>query len=331
MTEPLDRTSFTYSIVIPVFNSEPIVGDTIDQVVETFTEAGLRYELILVNDGSSDRSWQVISERAARLPHVVALNLMRNYGQHYANLAGFTEAGGDYVITMDDDLQNPISEVVKLFEHARAGGWDVVYTYYAEKKHAAWRNLGSRFANKVADVLLDKPRGLYLSSFRCMSAFVARSITIYEGPFPYVDGLILQTTQHIDRIAVEHVARASGQSNYTVRRLVRLWLNLFINFSAMPLRISVVAGFCIGLMGILGFVIVIAEALLDAPPPGWASLMAATLLISGVQMVMLGILGEYLGRLFLTANRKPQSLVREIVRPAAEAPPMIQAVPREAR
>jgi undecaprenyl-phosphate 4-deoxy-4-formamido-L-arabinose transferase len=130
---------------------------------------------------------------------------------------------------------------------------------------------------------------------------------------------------------VQHVARANGQSNYTLRRLVRLWLNLFINFSAMPLRVSVVAGFVIGLMGLAGFVIVIAEALLRAPPPGWASLMAATLLLSGVQMVMLGVLGEYLGRLFLTANRKPQSLVREIVPPAAEIDRKIQAVSRKAR
>jgi undecaprenyl-phosphate 4-deoxy-4-formamido-L-arabinose transferase len=183
----------------------------------------------------------------------------------------------------------------------------------------------------VADVLLDKPRGLYLSSFRCMSAFVAKSVTIYEGPFPYVDGLILQTTQHIDRIPVEHVARAKGQSNYTLRRLVRLWMNLFINFSAMPLRISVVAGFVIGLLGLAGFVAVVAEALLRAPPPGWASLMAGTFLLSGVQMVMLGILGEYLGRLFLTANRKPQSLVREIVRPATERAARIKAVSGEAR
>ena len=162
-----------------------------------------------------------------------------------------------------------------------------------------------------------------------MSAFVARCVTLYDGPFPYVDGLILQATQHIDRIPVEHVARASGQSNYTLRRLIRLWLNLFINFSAMPLRVSVVAGFVIGLMGLGGFVLVIAEALLRAPPPGWASLMAATLLISGVQMVMLGILGEYLGRLFLTANRKPQSLIREIVPPAAEGSSKFEAVSRK--
>lgn len=321
--------TYALSIVIPVYRGAASIGELVDALAALEIAGG--HEVVLVNDGSPDNSAEVCRRLAARtdLP-VTFLNLSRNFGEHNAVMAGLRHARGEFVITMDDDLQNPISEVVKLFEHARDGGWEVVYTYYAEKKHAAWRNLGSRFANKVADVLLDKPQGLYLSSFRCMSAFVAKSITLYEGPFPYVDGLILQTTQHIDRIPVRHVARAKGQSNYTMRRLIRLWLNLFVNFSAMPLRLSVVVGFATGLLGLAGFVVVILEALFRAPPPGWASLMAGTFLLSGVQMVMLGIIGEYLGRLFLTANRKPQSLIREIVRPAAENPPRIQAVQREA-
>ena len=321
---------YALSIVIPVYRGAASIGELVDALAALDIAGG--HEVILVNDGSPDNSAEVCRRLASRtdLP-VTFLNLSRNFGEHNAVMAGLRHVRGDFVITMDDDLQNPISEVIKLFEHARAGAWDVVYTYYAEKKHAAWRNLGSRFANKVADLLLDKPRGLYLSSFRCLSAFVAKSITLYEGPFPYVDGLVLQTTQHIDRIPVEHVARAKGQSNYTMRRLVRLWLNLFVNFSAMPLRLSVVAGFVIGLLGLAGFVAVLLEALFRAPPPGWASLMAGTFLLSGVQMVMLGIIGEYLGRLFLTANRKPQSLVREIVRPAADRAARIQAVAQEAR
>ena len=320
---------YALSIVIPVYRGAASIGIVVDALAGLQIAGG--HEVILVNDGSPDNSADICRQLSARtdLP-VTFVNLSRNFGEHNAVMAGLRHVRGDYVITMDDDLQNPISEVAKLFEHARDGGWDVVYTYYAEKKHAAWRNLGSRFANKVADVLLDKPRGLYLSSFRCMSAFVAKCVTRYEGPFPYIDGLITQSTQHIDRIPVEHMARASGQSNYTMRRLVRLWLNLFINFSAMPLRLSVVAGFVIGLLGMAGCIMVVAEALLRAPPPGWASLMAATLLLAGVQMVMLGIIGEYLGRLFLTINRKPQSLVREVVRPAAENAPRMQAVQREA-
>ena len=312
------QSRYALSIVIPVYRGEASIGELVDALAALRIEGG--HEVILVNDGSPDGSAAVCRRLAARtdLP-VTFIDLSRNFGEHNAVMAGLRHIRGRFVITMDDDLQNPPSEVLKLLEHARHGDWDVVYTYYAEKQHAAWRNLGSRFANRVADVLLDKPRGLYLSSFRCFSAFVARCITRYDGPFPYVDGLIMQVTQRIDRIPVLHVARARGSSNYTVRRLVRLWLNLFINFSAMPLRISVVAGILLGSLGIVGFVAVTLEAILRAPPPGWASLMAATLLISGVQLVMLGLLGEYLGRLFMTANRKPQSLVREVVPPAAES------------
>jgi undecaprenyl-phosphate 4-deoxy-4-formamido-L-arabinose transferase len=205
--------------------------------------------------------------------------------------------------------------VRRLFEYTRDNGFDVVYTRYKEKKHAAWRNLGSRFANRVADVLLDKPKGLYLSSFRCLSAFVVENVIAYEGPFPYIDGLIMQVTEKVGSLEVEHLPRAMGRSNYTLRRLVRLWANLFFNFSIMPLRLSVLLGFMMSGLGALGALFVIIEALSSRPPAGWASLMVAVLLLSGIQLILIGVVGEYLGRVFLTANRKPQYLVRELVRP----------------
>jgi len=145
-----------------------------------------------------------------------------------------------------------------------------------------------------------------------MTAFVAREIIRYEGPFPYVDGLILQVTHDIDRLLVTHLPRATGNSNYTVRRLLRLWMNMFVNFSAMPLRISTVTGFALSAFGAVGVAMAVGEALLFSPPPGWASLMAAVLLLSGVQLLILGIIGEYLGRLYLTANHRPQSVVKEV-------------------
>lgn len=147
-----------------------------------------------------------------------------------------------------------------------------------------------------------------------MTQFVARSVTAYDGPFPYVDGLIMQVTQRIGEIEVEHLPRMVGRSNYTVRRLVRLWLNLFVNFSVMPLRISTLTGFALSILGLFGFAMVVGEALFSATPPGWASIAAAVLLLSGVQLLILGLLGEYIGRLYLTQNRKPQAIVREIVR-----------------
>lgn len=242
------------------------------------------------------------------------IDLARNYGEHNAVMAGLRHAGGAHVITMDDDLQNPPEEVQRLLAFSQRSGKQVVYTYYDDKRHPMWRNFASRFAGRVANFVLDKPSGLYLSSFRCMSAFVVREISRYEGPFPYVDGLILQVTQDIDRLLVNHLPRASGKSNYTMRRLIRLWMNMFVNFSVMPLRISTFTGFILSAFGALGGAIVVGEALFRSPPPGWASLMAAVLLLSGVQLLILGIVGEYLGRLYLTVNRKPQSVVKEVRR-----------------
>jgi undecaprenyl-phosphate 4-deoxy-4-formamido-L-arabinose transferase len=227
---------------------------------------------------------------------------------------------------MDDDLQNPPEEVERLLAFAQRSGNDVVYTYYEEKQHAAWRNLGSRFTNRVADFVLEKPNGLYLSSFRCISAFAVREIIRYQGPFPYIDGLILQVTQNIGRLMVRHLPRASGRSNYTLRRLLRLWMSMFVNFSVMPLRISTITGFVLSGLGAIGGAIVIGEALLYSPPEGWASLMAAVLLLSGVQLVILGIVGEYLGRLYLTANGKPQSVIREVRRSQASLPAEAQSM-----
>jgi undecaprenyl-phosphate 4-deoxy-4-formamido-L-arabinose transferase len=244
---------------------------------------------------------------------VIAIDHMRNFGEHNAVMTGLRHVSGRYVITMDDDLQNPPEEVIKLYDHARLGNWDVVYTRYAVKQHASWRNIGSRFANRVADWLLDKPRGLYLSSFRCMAAPVVQAVTLYRGPYPYIDGLIMQVTQRIDSIEVAHLPRAEGRSNYNLRRLVLLWLNLATSFSLAPLRLAVIAGLVMALLGAAGAVATIIEALsTDSIPSGWASTMTALLLVGGVQSMVLGVLGEYVGRTFLSANGKPQGTVRTI-------------------
>jgi undecaprenyl-phosphate 4-deoxy-4-formamido-L-arabinose transferase len=250
---------------------------------------------------------------------ITLVALSRNYGEHNAVMAGLRHATGGHVITMDDDLQNPPEEVERLLAYAQQSGREVVYTYYDEKQHAVWRNLGSRFTNWVAGFVLDKPKGFYLSTFRCISAFVVREVARYDGPYPYVDGLILQVTQDIGRLRVRHLPRAVGRSNYTLRRLLRLWLNMFVNFSVMPLRLSTLAGFALSLVGALGGVAAMAEALVSRTPPGWASLFSALLLLSGVQLVILGLVGEYLGRLYLTANRRPQSTVRSVTRSAPRA------------
>jgi glycosyltransferase involved in cell wall biosynthesis len=312
------------SIVVPVYRGATTVGRLVEALSALRPAGGI--EIVLVNDGSPDDSGAVCRELAARATvPLTYLEHARNFGEHNAVMTGLRHARGAFVITMDDDLQNPPEEVVKLYDHARLGNWDVVYTRYAEKQHEGWRNLGSRFANGVADMLLDKPKNLYLSSFRCMSALVVREVTKYSGPYPYVDGLIMQVTQRIDSIEVLHLARMEGRSNYTIARLIRLWLNLATNFSVLPLRLAIFAGAAMGVLGLLGAALVMLEAAKGTTPSGWASVMTVILLLSGVQFLIIGVLGEYVGRAFLSANGKPQGVVREVIGPAVEgaagAPP----------
>lgn len=311
----MSQSAFALSIVVPVYNGADSVPVLVEALSRLDVPGGL--EIVLVNDCSPDNSLAVCRDLCRRNDvALTVVNLARNFGEHNAVMAGLSHARGAYIINMDDDLQNPPEEVVRLWRYAREQGYDVVYTYYADKQHAAWRNLGSRFTNWCADFLLDKPKGLYLSSFRCISAFTAKSILAHTGPFPYIDGLIMQVTQNIGQLQVEHLPRAGGHSNYTIRRLVRLFLSMFLNFSVMPLRIGTLVGFVMAALGILVFLIVLYEAVTGGTPEGWASLMAATLLLAGVQLIMLGLMGEYLGRLFLTVNRKPQFIVRDVERNA---------------
>ena len=305
---------FGLTIIVPVYRGASTIGRLVEAVSQLKPAGGI--EIILVNDGSPDESGDVCRRLAetATVP-LTYIEHARNFGEHNAVMTGLRHARGAYVINMDDDLQNPPEEVIRLYDHARLGGWDVVYARYAKKEHEGWRNLGSRFANHVADSLLDKPKGLYLSSFRCMSAMVVREVTKYSGPYPYIDGLIMQVTQRISSIEVAHYARADGVSNYNMRRLVRLWLNLATNFSVLPLRLAIFAGVAMGALGFLLALVVIIEAMFFETPSGWASSMMLMLLIAGVQFTILGVMGEYVGRAFLSANGKPQGVVRDVIPP----------------
>jgi undecaprenyl-phosphate 4-deoxy-4-formamido-L-arabinose transferase len=301
------------TIVVPLYNSAATLEQLVAQLTKLQVPGG--HDLVLVNDGSKDDTAELAEQLVRKTDFPITLvKLARNYGEHNAVMAGFHQARGKWVINMDDDLQNPPAEVLKLLEFAEKNKHEVVYSYYDEKQHESWRNLGSWLTNRVADLLLDKPKGLYLSSFRCMSAFVVKEIRKYDGPFVYVDGLILQVTQNIGRVKVEHAAREAGRSGYTLAKLVKLWLSMFVNFSVVPLHLATLLGFAMAAFGFIYAIEVVAEYFITRQPPGWSSLMAAMLVFSGTQLLVLGLVGEYLGRLYLTVNRKPQFTVQAVVR-----------------
>jgi glycosyltransferase involved in cell wall biosynthesis len=302
------------SFVIPLYFSAPTIRPLVEELAALQIEGG--HEIVLVNDGSTDQTEEICRElvRNARVP-ITLVSHARNFGEHNAVLTGLRHARGSYVVNLDDDGQNPPAEAVRLWRFAEDNNFDVVYGYYAQKRHSWWRNLGSRFTNRVADWILDKPPSLYLSSFRCLNAFVVKQLIQNAGPFPYIDGLLLQVTQRIGSLEVHHASRAAGESGYTLRRLVRLWLSTLINFSVFPLRVATVLGAVLGVAGLFGIGFVLYWRLTEQGPAfGWGSLMAALLLFSGVQLVLLGVIGEYLGRMFITINQRPQAVVREIYR-----------------
>lgn len=302
------------SFVIPLYNSSKTIVPLVKTIEALVVEGG--HEIVLVNDGSRDDTAAVCRGlvREAKVP-VIYVEHARNYGEHNAVLTGWRHASGAHIVNLDDDGQNPPDEAVRLWRHARETGLDVVFGHYMLKQHSAWRNFGSWFTNRMTDWAIDKPRGFYLSSFRCVSAFMARKVAEHTGPYPYLDGLILQVTQRLGSVEVRHDPRQAGTSGYTFRRLARLWLSAWVNFSILPLRLATLLGLTIALIGVFALGVV---AWLwyfgEGPTYGFGWIMGALLVFSGTQLVMLGLIGEYVGRMFLTVNQRPQSVVREVVR-----------------
>ena len=305
-SDPRVQGAPSLSIVIPVYNSEATIARLCGALIDGI-HCSRRLEIVLVDDGSGDGSPDVCRRLHKSHPNIVTCVLLsRNFGEHNAVMAGLNFVTGDYCVIMDDDFQNPPEEVEALLTEALKG-YDVVYVRYAEKKHSLWRNLGSALHNFMATYALQKPKGLYLSSFKLISRFVAQEAIQYTGPDPYLDAIILRTTRNIGTLSVNHLPREAGASGYTLRKLFALWSNMMVAFSVYPLRIIGVYGFVVALFGAFygGYTVLTLTSPMDDASE-IDQLKASMWFFRGSILLVLSIVGEYVGRIHSRLNAAPQ-------------------------
>ena len=310
------------SILIPVYKNDGGLDELVKRIGESMANSAYAncFELVLVDDCSPDNSWEVIQRLAKTHTFVQGATLSRNFGQHNAIMAGLNLVSGQYVVLMDDDLQHPPEAIPSMLDKLAAGA-DVCYTNYANRQHATWKIVGSKFNDLMASWLLSKPKGLYLSSFKALKRGVVDQIRNHEGPFAYLDGLILDITRRIATVEIQHGTRAFGEGNYSFKKSISLWLRMVTGTSIVPLRMVTLMGALIALLGFFGAVfIVISNFLYPAESKGWASIIVTILLVSGFQTLFIGVLGEYLGRIHLRLNNKPQYLFRYTTKSDTEFP-----------
>lgn len=303
-------TPLTVSVVIPCYRSEQTIGDVVRQTRDELVRAGYNYEFVLVNDGSPDQTFARIRELCAEDPKVKGIDLVRNFGQHGAIMAGLNHTAGDLVLLMDDDMQTHPSQVPLLLDRIY-DGWDVVFARYENGLKERWyRRAGSAFAEWTSHVLTGSPKDIYASSFFVMRDYVRDNMITYTGPYPYVQGLIFRATNKVTDAPVQHFERATGTSGYTLRSLIRLWSSI-LGLSVVPLRLAAGCGAILSLAGIVWAIIIVIEKLTGlVTQEGWTSLMATLLVCSGLVLLFLGLIGEYLGRLSLSVAGAPQYEVR---------------------
>ena len=301
------------SFVIPCYGSERTIQGVVAelrQVMKSLPEYS--YEIVMISDASPDQVYKVIQELCkADLEHCKGAELSRNFGQHAALMAGYrmTDNRGDFIISLDDDGQAPIESVPQLLDALKEA--DLVFGSYTHKKHSFFRNLGSKVNVWMAEILLGKPKKLQVTSFFAMRRFIRDEILKYDNAYPYLLGLLLRATKNIVNVPVNHRERAEGRSGYTLRKLLRLWINGFTSFSVVPLRIATFCGFFFAFLGALGIVWCILNKLLHPDAPmGYSSMMTTILFVGGMLMLMLGMIGEYIGRTYICINKAPQYIIR---------------------
>lgn len=304
---------YDLSIVIPVYNSEAIVGDTIDRTVQLCRDAGLDYEVILVNDGSSDDSWEVLVERAEGNPRIVAVDLLKNSGQHTAVFAGLKLTCGEYVVTMDDDLQNPPAEIIPLLAKAREG-YDLVMGRFHQKRHSLFRRLGSKLVGWMNRRIFHKPKDLVLTSFRCIRHDVVERMVEYRTAFPYIPGLALMFSRSRANVLVEHHSRPVGSSGYSLSRILAVVFRVLFNYSSFPLRLVSAIGLTItGMAFALSTFLLLRALIVGTTVPGWTSVAVMVSFFNGVTLLIISMLGEYLVRLLNQSSQPAGYHIRAIV------------------
>lgn len=307
---------YKVSFVIPCYNSESTLETVIDEIrtkMENDLKNQYSYEIVLVNDCSPDCTWEVIKKLNKEYKNIKGINFSKNFGQHSALMAGISETVGDYIVCLDDDGQTPASEVDRLLDKMQKG-YDVVYAKYKHKEHSAFRNWGSRLNDKMACIMLNKPKALYLSSYFCMRKYIADEICKYNNPYPYMAGLVLRATHNITNVEIDHRQRERGESGYTLTKLISLWFNGFTSFSVKPLRFASLLGIVFACIGAFYTCFIIIQKILNPSIiVGWSSLMAALLVIGGILMLILGMIGEYIGRIYISLNKSPQYVIKETI------------------
>ena len=303
------------SCVIPCYRSAPTIRAVADEIDSAIAELiQYEHEIILVNDCSPDNTFEVISELALQRGHITAVDLARNFGQHAALMAGMRRASGDIIVCLDDDGQTPACEVGKLLEKIEEG-FDVVYASYDSKQHSGFRNFGSRVNALMTEIMLGKPRELSLTSYFAAKRFIIDEMLRYENCFPYVMGLVLRSTRNICNVPVNHRKREEGRSGYTMGKLLSLWMNGFTSFSIKPLRMATYLGAFTAFLGfIYAVIIVIRHFTVGMAPLGWSSTTALLLLLGGIILIVLGLIGEYVGRIFMCVNASPQYVERQVIK-----------------
>ncbi len=308
------KMSKLVSFVIPCYRSEQTIGRVVEEINGTMeTLPGYTYEIVLVNDASPDRTFEAIRGLCGKQSNICGVDLAKNFGQHAALMAGFSYARGDIVVCLDDDGQTPADETGKLLAGIEEGA-DVVYARYTHKQHSGFRNFGSRVNELMTRVMLGKPKELYISSYFAARRFVVEEMLRYQNPYPYVIGLVLRSTKKIVNVDVTHRERKIGTSGYTIGKLLELWFNGFTAFSVKPLRLATVMGIVFACGGFLyGIYTIIKKFVNPDVVVGFSALMAAVVFFGGVILLVLGIIGEYIGRIYISLNNSPQYVVRESI------------------